>query len=131
MMYSFADEELWPQLKMHQSDDNRQARGLLILLFAPYGKSEAEASRSSSLLLAELTPPQKTPFLAGLVTPINIPYLFDATFLSFTEEELNSLLSRYIARLRKQNWYLWTKRCRVSSFRSPRAMSASLLRPFS
>ena len=89
--YRFPDDQLWPLLKMHQADANRQAHGLLVLLFAPYGKNEEEASESSS----ELTPLQKASSMAGLFTPIHIPYLFDATFLSFTEEEVESLLSRY------------------------------------
>ena len=93
MMYELPDADpVWGLIKSHQSLQ-RTAKNLYLLMFSAYGRHEEKRpspseSSSQSSSSSPLAPVQATSSLAHKLTPFQIDYLFDANFLSFTEEEI-------------------------------------------
>ena len=97
-------------LKNHMSDE-RDAQNLCILLFTAYGRhkelvdtplsssnqnssSLSSSSSTSTSSSAQLKPAQRSSSVTYPTTPIDLPYHFDATFRSFTKDELTTLFSQ-------------------------------------
>ena len=96
MMYELPDTDpVWGLIKSHQSLE-RTAKNVFVLMFSAYGRhEERRPSPSESSSSSPLAPVQATSSLVHKLTPFQIDYLFDATFLSFTEEEFHKVIALY------------------------------------